>query len=172
MVDGVQKRPVHVRRVPSVVETVDEFFAKLGDAVVIRVGETPESRRRAHVEGAIKPACTLGERELVRKHCALFKKTVTIGILEHEHAVGRVCLELGFIPIHADCIANEKPAGLVQTCHNRVVHEGMLGDSRQVVAIRDDGVWRRCFLLLDLLGFESDNGRSFGSLRDHVSRLC
>jgi hypothetical protein len=131
----MQKGAVDVGGVAGVVEAADDHLALVGDAVVVGVGEFPDARRRADVEAAVQPARALREGHLVGEDGAFVEGAVVVGVFEHEDAVGRILLKLLLVPVHANAIADEEAAFVIQAAHDGMRDERRGGGDAERVAV-------------------------------------
>jgi hypothetical protein len=76
----------------------------------------------------------LREGHLVGEDGAFVEGTIAVGILEHEDAVGRILLELLLVPVHADAIADEEAAFVIEAAHDRMRDERGRGGEAERVA--------------------------------------
>ena len=160
---GMQEGTVNVRRVACVVKAADDQFALVRHAVAIGVSELPQAGWRAHIQGAVEPACALREGHFVGKDRALVEYAVAVGVLQHEHAVGRVLFELLFVPVHARGIADEEAALVIQAAHDGMRDQRRGGDGKQFHA---GGQFRLGSTERGVVGAAGDHHRALGALRD------
>jgi hypothetical protein len=78
----MKKGTVDIGGVAGEVEAGRELFAHLGTAIAILVGETPEARRRHHVERIIDPERALGKGQAVGKESRFVEDAVLVGIFD------------------------------------------------------------------------------------------
>jgi hypothetical protein len=145
---GVELGAVDVGGVAGVVEAGDDFFPLVGDAVVVGVGEFPEAGRGADVEAAVEPAGALREGHFVGEDGGFVEGAVGVGVFEQEDPVGGIFVELGFVPVHADGVADEESALVIEAAHDGVGDEGRGGGEGEGEA-RGEGVGDFGFRILD-----------------------
>ena len=116
----VQARTMAVGAVGGPGEAVHEELALLGHAVVVRIGELPDTGGRGDEQAAIGPATSLGYGKFVREDGAAFEHAVAVPVLEHEDAVREDGFELLRAPIHASGVAYEEAATVIDASHGGI----------------------------------------------------
>ncbi len=132
----MEEGAVDVGGVAGVVEAADDHLTLVGDAVVVGVGEFPDAGRGADVEAAVEPAGALGKGHLVGEDGAFVEAAIVVGVFEHEDAIRGIRFELRLVPVHADGIADEETAFVIETAHDGMGDEGRSGGDFELVAGR------------------------------------
>src|SRR5689334_19697350 len=73
---------VYISSVPGVFEATDDHFALVRNAVAIRVGQLPDSRRRGHIERPIEPNATLRKCHPIGEHADAIVTAIAVRIGE------------------------------------------------------------------------------------------
>src|SRR5262249_10406678 len=86
---GPEAWPVEIIRDTGQGEACQQFFARVGQPIAVRVLEPPKARWRRRIDGPIMPQDPLGIRHPIGEYRAPVKAAVSIGILEPADDVGR-----------------------------------------------------------------------------------
>ena len=130
----VEEGAVDVGGVPGVLETADDHHAFVGDTVTITVGQLPDAGRRRDIERAIQPAGTLGEGHAVGEDGHAVEDAVAVGVLQQQHAVRWIGIQLFLRPVHPRGISDEEAAAIVEAAHDGVADDWRSGRDDELEA--------------------------------------
>ena len=114
------ERTVQTGRIGREVPAVNDHFAMVGHAVVIRVVETDQIGWGRNIEAAAIPDGACGERKVVREDGAAVVDPVTVGVFQHPDMVIRLGGHLGGGERVARRLTEEKASAVIDGTHHRV----------------------------------------------------
>jgi hypothetical protein len=94
------------------------FDAFIRDAVIVRVGELPDARRRGDVQRPVQELRAFRKHHPVGEHCAPVEFAVAILVLEPHDAMRPLLQLLFHLVVRPRRLGNVQPALVIERRHN------------------------------------------------------
>ena len=147
---GAGVRAVQIVGAPRQRLAGEPFFAFVGHAVAVGVGELPDAGRGRNIERAVQPHRAFGKHHLVGEDDRLVELAVAVGVFQTHDAM-RFFGELLFdFVVRARRVGDIQPPLLVKIADNRPVDQRRPGDLFNLESLRKG----------ELVSFECEFGRA------------